>query len=1141
MRKTLFAAVALAPLWVLASSPEVAAKTISSSTSTAQTTATDGDIDIASGVTISPSSAGTAAVTVDSSNTVTNEGAISYTGKNNVVGILLSGGNTGDIENTGAITLSETYSASDTNSDGVDEAPYASSTSTSRYGIELTGSSAYVGDITNTGTISVKGNDSDDILLSAPLTGSVYNSGALTYIGNNGAALVETGGVSGNVFVTGDVTATGTSSNGLKLTGAIGGRLEIEADVTSTGYGTTTRSSTAATLKKIQNTASEVEQGGSAVVVSGSVAGGIFLSGEPTYTNSSDTTSDRDGDGVADYAEATGEIITYGSAPALLIGSTSASSPMTVGGFVATTISGLVTGTENDGWGIVLEGEVEGLGVYDNVNSTAIQIGGLGGATVIDGGLKNSGAIASISYGSAVSTALLIGSEATVPTIENSGTISAELLQGNTTTSTYSAITGSATAIEIASGATVSSLINSGTISSDVTGDANDSVSSAAVVDYSGTLSSVTNTGTISATYTADATGASVTGASVTLANGTTVSGTSIALDLSANTTGVTLTQEQAPTIVVTTTTTSSVPSVAVTTTTASTRTTLVTTATTTTTTTGNVTVETIVPASPEITGDIYLGSGDNTVNLLSGRIIGALSLGSGETSSLTIDNGAYIEGEVSYTGEALTLDVNNGVLDYLAPATIKASTVTVGSSGEVFFGVDPVNNTATELVATTATFAAGSKIGLTVLSNATSSETYTIVSADTLTIAESDKALVGSIPYMFNASIASDISAGTISVTVSPKTAAQMGLNPSQSAALLPTYEALTQDSKVEAYLLDQYTRAGFLKTYNQLMPDYAGGTFQAANAASQAISRATAESNDIENPTGSRGAWAQELIIGVNQGGGLTDGFRGGGFGFVGGVETGGTGLGAIGVTSAFVSTSVVDPNLPSNTQTSMSELEFGTYWQGEIKGVVADARLGAGYTWMAGRREFIETDSSGDIALERKVKSQWGGYTVSSHFGLSYRWLIGDHFLGGGWFIQPQSHIDYFRLSESGYNESQLQWAAMALAVKGRTGQEGSGTASLTFGRKIGTGIVWRPQLELGIRDTFAGDAGSTTARYLSGGSSFTLTPADIQGAAGIARLKLKASSEYYEVGAEAGGEILSSKYEELDMKMSFRVLF
>jgi hypothetical protein len=545
MRKTLFAAVALAPLWLVVGQTSVLAQTtISNSISTPQTTAADGDLTVASGGSITPSASNTAAVTINSSNSLTNSGNISYKDVNNVTGVLLLGGNTGSVSNSGTITVNESYSASDSNKDGVDEAPYASATSTSRYGIRLTGSSPFVGSIVNTGSITVQGDSSYGVSLEAPLTGSVLNSGTITYTGDNGAALRETGGVSGDITITGAITTLGQASNAVVLNGNVGGRVSAYAAITSTGYGQTSRTLSATALQTIQNTSSEVEQGGPAMVVSGSVSGGVFIGAPSAYANSSDTTTDSDGDGIVDSAEAKGSIITYGSAPAMQIGSTSAATPMTVGGFVPTVVTGLVTGTDNAGWGLINEGAVEGLGVYDAVTATAVQIGGLGGATTIEGGLKNTGTIEAESY-AANATGVLIGAGATFTGlgstsgaggINNSGSIDASVLAPNTTTSTFNAYTATATAISIAAGANVASLVNSGTISASLTGDSNDSVSATAVLDKSGTLSSVVNTGSIAASFVSDATGAiSPTNATYT------------ALDLRANTSGVTLTQSQAP------------------------------------------------------------------------------------------------------------------------------------------------------------------------------------------------------------------------------------------------------------------------------------------------------------------------------------------------------------------------------------------------------------------------------------------------------------------------------------------------------------------------------------------------------------------------------------------------------------------
>ena len=1181
MRKTLFAAVALAPLWLLAAqAPAMADTTISSSTSNTAVTSADGDISVNSGGTISPTTSGGEAIRVDSQNNVTNSGELSYKDLNSVTGILIQGVPTPTssviIQNAGTISVVESYAAKDTNGDGVNEAPFASTTSSERYGIHLAnGSVPFQGLIENTGTISIQGDNSYGIFIESPLIGTaaggaLTNSGTITYVGDGGAAILttQTGTITGPVSITGTISTLGSANsqtspllgaNGLVLGGAVDGRVSIYGTITSTGYGLTTRPTSPTTLQTIQQTSTEVMQGGSAVVIMGGASGGVFLGAPPSTTNTSDVTTDADGDGGVDSSAATSAITTSGAAPALVIGAASGTTA-TYGLFAGTT-------APNNTSSIIIEGTVTGAGVYDKVPATAVQIGGLIdgpniGTTVLDGGIRVTGTLSATAF-AANATGLHIGAGVMGASgsllLENDGSITAAVSPPSSTSDTsipaYGSISSptTATAILIDPGSSLTSLVNTGAISATLTGDINDIVSAAAVLDKSGTLSSVTNTGIISASFVADATAAVVNSTRITLADGSTSVDGAVALDLSANKTGTTLLQQQAPNTVITTVTTNSVP-VATVSAGATDTGNVATAAVATSVTTGDTVVSTTVPSEPEIIGDVYLGSGTNTVSLLGGVITGALDLGTGANSVFDIENGAVLSGPFYYGGTGLTLTVN-GTLDYLSPLAARqgstnifqASSVNVGSTGQIFFGVDPASNRAAELlVSGAATFASGAKIGLTFLSNATSQQTYTLVSASTLNLGSNvDTSLLGAVPYIFNASIGTNVAAGQITATISPKTASQLGLSSNQAPALPAVYDALTHDPAVQSVFLNQYTKAGFTAAYNQILPDYSGGTFQAANAASLAIGRATAESNDIENPTGSRGAWVQEVLVGVNQGAGQTDGYRGGGFGFVGGVETGGSGLGAFGLTSAFVATSVSDPHLQGDSATSMSELEVGGYWQGEFSGLVADARVGVGYLWMAGRREFIETDSTGDITLDRKVKSNWNGYTVSGRFGLSYRWDVGPRFLGGGWFVEPQTHLDYFRLDENAYNDNEAQGGpGFSLDYQSRTGQETSGTASVILGRKLGTGLIWRPSVEFGVRDVFTGDAGDTTARFNYGttnGQYFTLSPADIQGVAGIVRAKLKVSSEYYELGAEAGAEALSSRYEEADFKLSARVLF
>jgi hypothetical protein len=381
------------------------------------------------------------------------------------------------------------------------------------------------------------------------------------------------------------------------------------------------------------------------------------------------------------------------------------------------------------------------------------------------------------------------------------------------------------------------------------------------------------------------------------------------------------------------------------------------------------------------------------------------------------------------------------------------------------------------------------------------------------------------------------------------------------EGAALPAIYAALPSNSSIQSAIFGQYQRGAFIKLYNQLLPDYAGGLFQASAEASRTISRLTADPNQIENPTGSRGAWAQQFFIGAYQGRGETVPFNAGGFGYAGGVETGGLGFGAVGATAAFVAINESDPQSPTDSRIGMSELEGGLYWQGELGGLTLDARVAASYNWFSGRRQFsyvvptttpvtasTTTSSSSTTtttttaaattgtttAYTTQANGSWNGYSLTGHFGAAYE--IG---LGPVWFLRPQLQVDYFLLNQDSYAERNGA-AGFNLAIDQVNGNEVSASALMVLGAKLGRTVVWRPELQLGVRDAFSGTPGDVSGHFVGGTVPFTLDPATITGPAGVGRIKLKGSSEYYEVGIEAGVEA-RSRYSEGDAKLSIRVLF
>ena len=104
---------------------------------------------------------GPVAITINSNNKVTNQGSISLGGVTNATGILANAGVTSEIVNSGKITLDEAYTPTDADNDGDLDGSFA--VGSGRVAIRTLG--AFTGNITNSGQITVEGNDSAGILL----------------------------------------------------------------------------------------------------------------------------------------------------------------------------------------------------------------------------------------------------------------------------------------------------------------------------------------------------------------------------------------------------------------------------------------------------------------------------------------------------------------------------------------------------------------------------------------------------------------------------------------------------------------------------------------------------------------------------------------------------------------------------------------------------------------------------------------------------------------------------------------------------------------------------------------------------------------------------------------------------------------
>ena len=164
----------------------------------------------------------------------------------NSTGILVVGGTTGSVTNTGSITIADDLNPTDSDNDGDADGVYAHGTG--RAGIRLDGGpSAFTGSILNdtAGSITVDGNQSYGILLNQQMVGDLTNKGSIRVVGDGSYGIRTRDDVTGLVTVRGSVNVVGAGSIGVSLEDTVTGRVTLGGAIVSTGFRYTQRDDTA--------------------------------------------------------------------------------------------------------------------------------------------------------------------------------------------------------------------------------------------------------------------------------------------------------------------------------------------------------------------------------------------------------------------------------------------------------------------------------------------------------------------------------------------------------------------------------------------------------------------------------------------------------------------------------------------------------------------------------------------------------------------------------------------------------------------------------------------------------------------------------------------------------------------------------
>ncbi len=930
----------------------------------------------------------------------------------------------------------------------------------------------FSGDITNAGAISlVEVNDLTDSDSDGDLDGVLA-------LGSNRHGIFVDGAFTGNIVTTtaGSITVEGNNSSGITIDGLLTGSITSANSISVTGgnsYGIHIQSG--GVTGNVTSTGSIIMRGenSSAVRVDAQIGGALSING--TYVVSGYLTNSAPLDNQTGYeagdnlvggsvldvrANVGGGVLIAGTgveddlnddgdgfsepndadddatAQILLYGSAPAV-------LLRADTGNIVIGPTASGYGLHNRGSVTVNALYDGRTATGFRVDGVGANTVdTSDGLANDNLLAVTAF-EANAYGVSIGDGAIVPEILNRGRV---LVQANS----ENAHVAYGVYLE---GGTTSTLTNSGIIAAELFGEQGDAV---AVYDASNTLTTITNSGTIAAQVVA--TDDDLSDEIVPVATGD-----AVAIDVSASTVNVLLEQiEDTPF-------------------------------------TDDDGVDNDATGRPEtmIVGDIRFGSGDDTFNLLAGRVDGDLSFNAGVDTFL-IDNEAVFRGRLDDSDGSLSITVNDGMLDLTGGdvnGQVNITNATFGADSTLRLQLGSTAPTSTLIQASgTVTFLAGASLAPLVPIGLPDSADIVFLTANSLVGGANvvNPNVVGSgVPFVYNLGIeltnpmAVDGAANGLLASYQLKTATELGLTTNQGLAFDPIIDALRLDADAVAAFTALGNQAAFDDAYEDLMPSFSSA---AAELAATAIQQAQGASGNRLAATRLQGlnevsVWAQEIGYFVSRTPPTLNGqeFTGAGFGIALGID-GPLDNGALFGLSASLITSEVEEEGRPEGEIATTFGNISAYLGTAVGPVDLDFVAGLGAGQMSSQR-VVEIGTT----FSAETEADWWAYNGHGLMRASVPLALGDTFV-----ITPQAQLTYVFLSEDGYTE-EGGGAAIDYEVDAATSQRLWGDVGVELAGRFRTRgqTVIAPRLFVGYRANIIDEEAERSFRFVSGGNSFTLT--------------------------------------------------
>ncbi len=454
----------------------------------------------------------------------------------------------------------------------------------------------------------------------------------------------------------------------------------------------------------------------------------------------------------------------------------------------------------------------------------------------------------------------------------------------------------------------------------------------------------------------------------------------------------------------------------------------------------------------------------------------------------MSLSGGTIFTGEVRNT-DSLALSVTEGSTLALGSADeIQVSEALIDSTSIFRPVINGQTGEASTLTSTgDITFEAGAAINPILESIiGTDTLTYTLANAGNLTIGDLASLSAGDSPFLYSTTVGlSDPNTLVVTLDLRDPTASVanggLGLDAVQAAAFGGVVDGVFQDGPVLEALtattdlgnaFSNITEANeFYAAYNQILPEFSGAAKQFVLANVDGAVGAVGSHLDAarRSPDKPGGAWLQEFFYFADRElAGLSEQYRGEGFGFSGGLDTEFGPFHAVGVSLGFASTEVEDV-IGQDEPLNVSTYQLGTYAGFESNGFNIDIYGGGGISDFEQNRRVSVGDFFGT------AQGEWQGLHANAAVRAGYEMAISEKF-----WARPSVSLDYLYLNEYGRTETGTE--GVRLRVDGRRSETAAATAMLDFGANFQGKRTWiRPSIRVGYRNEFISDPTETAFRF------------------------------------------------------------